>query len=327
LTARAEVNLDFQYGAEATRGTTAPANRRFSEIICLPDWGGELFPHSSPAGKGVRSVTVGNQLTTIPFSGPWNFNDLAVLFALHGHYVAPVVAAGVATWTNSPSLIQANTSKTASAEWGDANGVETANYMICPTLNLVAARGGLEVNGNFMARKTTTGGAFTATPTQNAQATANEKEVDVWLVDGTGDLFSQPAKWTGSYKVEVNMPDVVVPDYPLNSSNDSYDQVVEGKPGYATNFTTRYNAAGLALLSTMEVGAIKYLGLEVLGPLISGSDYYRFRFSQALVITSVPKRETVDAVRGLTFGFAPVETNEFNYKAYQAELKNTLLAL
>lgn len=323
----ATVNQQFQWGAEAVRGGGGAAGKKFSELVPTVGLAGDIFTHMGKGVKGLTSTTQGNKWAEIPFTGPWNFNDLAVLFACHGIYAAPVVTGSVAAWDLEPSLIAENTAKTLVGQYGDTNRVREIRHIIIPTLGLVAARGGLEVNGKMLGQKGSDLGGFTSTPTTLNQATADEVAVDVWVVDDPADLFVQGTKFAGAYKVDAGLNDLYVPDYPLNSSTDSFSGTVEGVPGVSVKITTRTDDEGWALYDAMEAGAVKYLGLEAIGPLISGTDFYSFQFSMPLLITKVPSYEDVDAVYGITFEAGAKVDSNFNSKLYKALITNTLLAL
>lgn len=318
---RAGVDLDFQYGAEATPGAGGAANRKFAELVCLPDYTGEMHEHRGQALKGLSSTTLGNMGVTIPFSGPWNFNDLAVLHAVHGNYAAPVAGGdGTYLWTSEPSMIARNSPKTLCGEWGEATKVQLTGGIVIPDLKLVAARGGLEVSGTMIGMAPDMGDTvFTATPTQPPAVPADEIAVGVWLTDLLADLGDSGQRWNDAYKVEVAMNGFRVPDYPINVDNAGYDGTVEAVPDFVVTFTTRYNAAGLALYANMQAGDRKYMRLWALGPVFgTGSAQYEYTLDIPLVITKVPKAEDVDAVRGLTYELKPVKDSGFSYKLYKA---------
>lgn len=318
-----------QIGIEAggAPGTAVAATKRLQALAIMlnPEVESDEF---KPRGyKFPTIVTPTKEWCAGDLEGRLTYNEFQYPLALAVNSPVIVGAAGVFTWTFTPSSTAPDTVKTATIENGSAVRAHRAAGLVLPELSYTIDRdNGTEVGGTALALRLEDG--ITLSP--GAVEVNNLAPV---LVGETSLFMDALFANIGTTKllrcktVEWSLGGRFGPVWAIDASQPSYVGTVETEPSCQLTVTMQADAQGMGLLPVLRAGDVRYFRVEANGGPIGGTGTNRrFRHDMALEVADVGDFSEEDGVTSIDWTFDVVHNTAMGM-AQTFELRNGQAAL
>jgi hypothetical protein len=164
-----------------------------------------------------------------------------------------------------------------------------------------------------------------AAPTSADQQPILGNQVSVYLADTYAGLAGASAL-TRALSANFDISDRFGQLWALNRSNGSWAVPVEKKPQVQMKLKLEADDTGMDLLSYMRQGTKKFIRIECVGPLISGSDYYGFDIDMCGKVGEISDFSDEDGIYAIEWTFNANYDSTWT-KALELTLVNKLASL
>lgn len=320
--ARESGNIIQQVGVQPDFGTAAAATRKLAGLTFII---GDKVDVKTYRRKGAKfnDVYVNNKKWTEgTYEGPGSYNELCyILASLFPYTVAAVEgASGAFKWTFLPSAEGNDDAEVLTIEEGDDEAAEMYQDVTLQSLDLGFTRDDVNCSGNFFAKpKDDVFSALSEDAAQLASRPMSGNEVDVYMDSTFAGIGT--TKLTDVFEARFAMGNKRDPKWVLNSANKSWKESKEIIPDGTLMISTEHNSQSRALRAALE--AAKFFRVQSIGPLITGSTYYRFRLDFCGKILNPDRQPDLDGIYGFNYEFGSFLENTMG-RGYSFEIINQL---
>lgn len=320
MAGRAIVGSRLYLQKEVTPGTPlVAAMKRIDSLRQVrPSWSGEAEPFKGGSGKAVTTAVFTDEQGSIAMEAAPCFNGLG--YIAQSRMGVPTITTPVDATLARQSVFKINpddvdTNGFYTAVWGDSAQAIKSPYAAFQSLGFDARRKSIAVSTSMVAKAFETGATIPSSgvidvPSVPIQPNKADVHLDVsWAALGTTLMLAY-------YVMNLQFGDKFAPDAPINSSIDSYEQLLEAEDQPATvELTVGFDAAALALMDNYQKGEFIFLRYGVNGPVIEDDINYRAQWDLCLLILARKDVTTApdSPVRVINFSCAvakdPVSSN------------------
>lgn len=322
---RSSLNQNVQIGVETTPGTPVAATKRLQSIGIEPSITVEK-DNFRPIGSKFNALsTLGKEWAEAAITGRATYTELQ--YVLSSVVNTPVVttSSGVSTWVFTPSTRADDVPKTFTVEHGSNVRADRFSYGLVTEVGMSFSRDAIEVTGSMMAKAIEDGIVMTSTGvTALALIPVLPTQVSVYLDDSAATLGT--TKLTRLISGEFSLGGRYGPVWVLDAANPSFVNHIETEPDLTATLTMQADSQGMGLLTPLRTGDTKFLRIEAIGPVISGTDEYRLTIDLAGKVSDTGGFSDADGVYAIEFSLLGVHDGVWD-KAMQITLVNNLPAL
>lgn len=310
------INQTLQIGLEATPGTAVPANRR---IDCVNFKFGPKGEFKKTAGTGRKYDSV-QQLNAEwvegSFDGSMDYNGLLYLFAGALGIPTPTAhgSSSVAKdWILDAILSGSRQPQTYSFEQGEnATRAHKFAYGLINKIGYKLSRKtDASCNGGVLAQSVSDGITMTSSPTAIPLKPITGQQFNLYLDSSSGSIGT--TQLTKALTAEFSMDGIYGPAWYANRAFSSFSAHVDLKPNASVKFAVAADAIGMAPLTNMRKGDIRYLRVETVGDVIDNT--------QLITITGGPTGGT------FTLTYKGQTTTGIAYNAAASAVQSAVQAL
>ncbi len=299
---RTTLTQQTQLGVETTPGTSVAANRRLRSVSIDLAPEGNIRAFRATGSKFPSVAAPGKEWSSGDMEGAGTFTELLyVISGILGSPATTTPTGGTTTrqhdWTIAPSALQ--DPKTFTVEKGSSVRAHKASYVFINELGLEFNREEINVEGGVVGQAITDGVTLTGSPTDIALIPILPSQVSVYLDTtfaglGTTKLLSvMSANWSLGDRFETF--------WPLDAAVPSFKDAFEVEPSSEITLTMEADATGMALLTPLRAGDIRYVRIEAVGATIEGALPYRLRLDCPLRFTEMPGLDDEDGIYGVSY--------------------------
>lgn len=265
--------------------------------------GGQSF---TSAGSNVATAYMsGDEWGVWNVEGVQDFNSLGLVAASTlGKATTTTAEPGAYKHVFTPKGFGTDDVATYTAQFGDSVAAIQASQFAFNSFGLTIQRGTLGITSSALSRKLNFGATLATTGVTNIPAVPiHPTSYDVYADDTWATLGT--TKMLACYEFSITNPDKFVPDAPINSAVDGFEQLVVGADRqFDVSISLALDAAGVAMVSNnFRNGAIKFFRVETEGALIGTTEKYTLTYDLAVLITGVGQ---VQAQQGSNIATLPL---------------------
>lgn len=297
----AQIQKEVTPGTAITDAMLRPASLRLRPGVNTE--GGSSF---TAAGANAPTAYLGGDEWGVwGVEGIQDYNTLGYIAeSVLGTSVTTGPADGASTHVWSPKDYGADGLATYTTQFGDNTSAIQAAQLAFNSLGITIQRGTLGITSNAISRKLnfgatlTTVGATTVPAVPIHPTSYNVYADDTWAGLGTTKLLA-------CYEFNVTNPDKYVPDSPINSAVDGFEQLIQADGReFNVDIQVAIDVAGVSLVTNhYRAGALKFFRIETEGALIGATSRYKMTYDLAVRITGVGE---VTAVSGSNVAVLPL---------------------
>src|SRR5579872_232539 len=265
------VNQHIQVGAESTSalGTAVACGK---ELLCF-DWTPAIqadVTYYRATGHKYDSESEENmEWMETTLAGWMDYNGL--IYVAGGVYGAasPVthgVSATAKDWIWTPPITGSVVPQTLTWQQGDSNRARQFAYGLFTDFGYKIDRKSTTVSGKMLGQLISEGITLTASPTAIALAPVVGKQVNIYL-DSTSAALGT-TQLLRVLALDYATAGVYGPFWTLNRANPSFTAHVDLAPKATVKLKVEADAAGMALLATMQQGSTQYMRVNAQGKVI-----------------------------------------------------------
>lgn len=282
-----------QIGVETTEGTEVNATKILPNFQFTLDPQMNFKTYSATGSKFTTSVVPGSEWTEGEFEGPLSFGEIIYPLSSIANYAAPVTALGASTWTFTPGLNTADTTKSFTLEIGSTAAYEQVLGLFFNGITFTFSPEDAEVKGSFIGKETKvlTSGFTNASMTTIENKVANATKTELYYASSFAGLSSGTLV-TRAFNAELSIEDKYGTFKAMNASNSSYTGRMEKMPDAKLVLTLGAEYTGSDFvepitLADARAGTTNYLRLittttEVIG---TSALVYTFQVDMACKVT------------------------------------------
>ncbi len=299
---RSALAQTVQWGVESTEGTAVAADKFLSSIGVEPNLevGMDLYRAMGSNWPGVATLL--NEASTFDLTGRPDFNQ--IIYPLAGAMSAPVIttpSGGTLSRQYVFNLVRsgADTRKSFTIEWGDANFAEKAAGVVFPDFNLAISPDALEIGGRGIGKAITSGITLTPTPTAVASKIETPLQFNVYADDTFGTLGG--TKLTRALSANFGFSNHWGRIRTIDRTTaGSHAATIQTEGDSACDLTIMRDTVGQAFLTIMRSGATKWIRLEAIGAVIEAAITYSMIIDFAAKIGDAPSFGTDQDIATIT---------------------------
>ncbi len=326
MSARADVNIQSQLGAESTPGVAVPADTRFPsiDIEISPEHTKQFF---RGAGSKFNTIGVMNKNWAMgSYKGPLNYTELAWVLASYSNYAAPgAVGTGGYGWTFAPGTGgTADTIKTYTIERGDSEDAAVATNAIFNSLDIEITRDTGTISGEVVAKLFSVGNTLTGTPTTLANTPVSMNDMSIFLDSTSAGLGG--TKLTDVFKLSVKLPKKYELKWVIDAAQTSWADIVEQYMTPKLTLEAEFSTQMRALYNALKADNVDNYFLRALaeGNNIGAGADYTFQSDFALQFTDAKEQRKGNGdVYAYNFEFEVMADADWG-KAWEIYLVNAL---
>jgi hypothetical protein len=324
---RGSVNRGIQVGVETTPGTPVAANKLFPSmsLSIKPEIDNKAYRtngYKLPGTNKIIHFDGGAEL-----SGPLNPNEL--VYFLNTFVTGVITTPGGGTTSRkhkfSPTATGTDAFKTLTVQEGDATAATQMAFGAMVDFGVTVNDAGADVTGTLVGYAPTVT-TLTPTPTAIGQVPFGPREIDVYIDPTFGAIGT--TKVSDALSFRFNITGKQVKKRVLNTTFQSFKELVEGTPNLTAGFTTEHNlqSRNIYISVVPALNPVYYIRLKATGSLIEGAIPYSLQLDLAAQIVDMDP-EDVESIWGMSYGLNPVYDSAFGNKMFDIEAVNTLTAL
>jgi len=343
---RSSVAQVSQIGLEATPGTAVAATKRLGSLSLSPSISTEAEPFRPEGLKFPTLMVLNREWTEVEGEGIPTYEE--VIYPLSGAVDTAVVTqvmdgatpTGAYEWAFTPETTVADDPKTFTLERGQAGvQAERFSHLLFTQFGLDVSRSEVTMSVSGIAKAAEKGITPTpglAVPTDLTPITPGQ--FSVYMADTHAALSvsgaSDPAKRLGRViSTAPSIEDRYNPAWFVNQAEQSFTTWVENPDGVGGGFplTVEANQEGMAHLDSLRSGALKFLRLEALGPVIYNAGAMpnlrmMFRWDMAVRVESAEGWSDEDGIYAIPWAFVAMHDSTWG-KAQQITVRNEVASL
>lgn len=327
MAGRGSVNRQIQVGVESTPGTPVAANKLLPSMSITPN------PEIDNKAYRTQGFKIPGTNKIIHFdgggtlSGPMNYTE--IIYLLNTLITGVISTPGGGTTSRkhkfSPTATGTDAYKTLTIQEGDATAATQMAFGTLIDFGLTANDDGADVTGTFVGYAPTVT-TLTATPTAIAQLPIGPREIDVYIDPTFGGIGT--TKISDALSFNMNIGNKQVKKRVLNTTYQSFKDLVEGVPTLSAGFVTEHNLQSRNIYAgvTAASNPVHYIRLKATGPIIEAAIPYSFQLDIAAQIIDMDT-EDVSEIWGHSYSLNPVYDTSFGNKLFDIEVVNTIATL
>lgn len=320
-----------QFGAESTPGVAATVNR-FLDSLSLtiqPQGTSDLYV---PSGSKLNTTVIrpGQRWVQAPFSGRMTYSQIDYIVS-SAFRVATIStpSGGTNSRLHVYDLAQsaADTIQTYTIEVGNSNRAQKFTYGYVNDLTLEFAKNTSNISGTFMGQALQDDVTLSSVPTSGniGNVVIAPDTFDVFFADTQAGLASA-TKLGRAFKATFKLSNRQSPVFAMNSSNTSFEAIVEQKPSIELTLTLGYDDEGYGPLSKLTAGSTQFIRIKSSGANIEGSIPYMFQLDMAGAVTKYPTPGELAGALTVDWTFNEVYDSTWG-KAVEIRTQNALASL
>jgi hypothetical protein len=321
MSERASIHQSIQVGTETTAGVAVPASRRLAGVAVQLNPKAEVTTFKAGGSKYASTTAKSKEWSEGSISGVPTYTELALLLASNfGNATVVDNEDGTYTWSFQSQSHGADVVKHFTIEQGSTVRAHRAAGCVVSDLTLSFNRSGgtQEVTGSLFGQAITDGVTMTSNATELALDPITAEHVTVYLdatqaALGTTDLdraFSVQVAHTGRFS----------PVWALKAAAPSYVADVEGAPELKATVTLAADAQGMSLLTSLRLGATRWLRVEA----ANGAN--ALTIDMPVRVSAVNEFSDEGGVFAITFELTAIHDDAFG-GSHSIELTNTIASL
>lgn len=324
---RSTIFQAVQIGAEATPGTSVAANRKLLGLGIEPSPQIEMDSFKPMGSKFVTVIQPGKDWVTANLTGVPLYSELQYPLCSALLNVTPVAGPVPSqTWTFTPTTSASDTPKTYTVEHGDGRGGKFTYGLVNEFAINIARNGSAKLDGSMIGRQYTDNITFTASPTSQSVQPLFPSQVSAYADDTSAGLGT--TKLTRALTANWRISDRWGPVWTLDAANASWVAHVETDPTCELEMLLEADAQGMGFLTNARAGSTKFIRVEAIGTLITGSTFHRLRIDVAGKLSEWGDFSDEDGVYAVTLTFAAAHESGWGTgKAMELSLINSVATL
>jgi hypothetical protein len=328
---RASVNQRVQVGAESLTalGTAVAANKTLLPFTFQFGASFDLATYMATGHKYPVVQEANEEWVDGSMSGSGCYNTLVYPLAGAMGTTTPV-ASGISTtakdWVYTPPIAGIKEPQTYTFEQGDGTTAEKLAYGLYTQFGYKFDRKSFEVSGTILAHQLQTGITMTSSPTNVALAPIVANQINVYMDDTQAGLgTTQALKFiSGDY----TMDGIYGPAWFVNRANASFSNHVDLAPKSTFKILLEADATGMALLSSVRAGVLKYIRVEAVGPVIDAGNSINDTFQHDMAVFVGKPDQFSDSNGVYAIGFECTIAEDPTWgKSQEVTLTNLITAL
>lgn len=284
---RASINQRIQIGAESLTalGTAVPANKNLLPFTFQFGPSFDLATYMATGHKYPVIQEANEEWVDGSLSGSGCYNTLVYPLAGACGTTTPTTSGSSTTakdWVFTPPIAGVKEPQTYTFEQGDGTTAEKLAYGLFTQFGYKFDRKSFEVSGTILAHQLQTGITMTSSPTNVPLAPIVANQVNVYIDDDQASLgTTQALKFiSGDY----TMGGIYGPAWFVNRANASFSNHVDLAPKSTFKVLVEADATGLALLSAVRDGVLKYIRVEAVGDVIDADNTINNTFQHDMAV-------------------------------------------
>lgn len=331
---RMTVNQRVQIGVESTAGTGVAATKLLEMFSWMAGIETDIKSFTPTGFKYVTEQIEEKEWMSWDFSGNMDYNGL--VYPISSVFGAATITAhgGSATakdWAFAPPSTGATSVKTYSIEQGDSVRAHKSYYNLFTDWGYKIDRGGAEFSttGKLICQPLQDGITLTSSPTAVALAPAASKHVNIYLDTASGSLGN--TQFAGQVlQFDYNFASAYSVFWSIDRSKASWNKHVDVKPASTIDMLVEADAAGMALLASVQSQTTGFLRVDAQGSQIASDGpstvLNEFIHDMAIKWAKPQKFEDNQGIYAIKFSGTVVHDPTWN-AAQKLTLTNLLTAL
>jgi hypothetical protein len=331
---RMAVNQKVQIAAETTPGTGVAANKLLEMFSWGPGIEADVAEFAPTGFKYVTEAIEEKEWMSHDFSGNMDYNGL--VYPISSVFGSAAITAHLASttakdWKFTPPSTGATSVVTYSIEQGDAVRAHKSYYNLWTDWGYKINRNGKEfsTNGKLIAQAIQDGITLTGSPTAISLAPAASKQVLIYLDTTSGGLGVTP--FAGEIlQFDYSFQTAYSVYWSIDRTKTSWAKHVDVRPVSTINMLVEADAAGMALLTSLQSQTNGFLRVDAQGSQIAndgpGAIVNEFIHDMAIKWGKPQKFEDNQGIFAINFSGRIVHDTTWG-SAQKVTLTNLLTAL
>lgn len=316
-------------GFEATAGVAATVSRRLLSANVDFSPAGEIDAFRPSGSKFPAISSVGKEWSEGDLEGKATYDEMYVWLCMNLGAPTTTTPGGGTDSREHVWPIKAfdpQDPRTVTLERGSSVRAQRALHMYLNSIGLEYSRSEINLTGDVMARQIEDGITLTGSLTDFPLVPVLPKDTSIYMDTTLAGIGV--TKLLRAIEADWNLGDRFGQVWPINAALDSFAAIYETEPDAEVNLTLEADAAGMAPLTVVREGDIRYVRIETIGPIIEAAIPYSLVCDFAVRAKEFPEYGDEDDLMTIEYPFGMFVDSDFGVgQVGEITLVNTTAAI
>lgn len=327
MSERTSITQVCQIGVESVPGTGVAATKRLASVMIKPSIQAEVQKYRAAGYKYPTVAALGKAWTKASYEGALTYTELVYFLSSIMKKVTPTIEGdGPAySWIFAPATTVEDVVASFTTEYGSAVRAGKFTYGLVNGFGYSINRNEAKISGDMIGQLYTDGITLSSSGvTEVDLVPVLPAQVNVYLDTSAAGLGT--TKLTRVLSVDYQVSDRFGTAWTLDRANTSWAAAVETEPKAEMKLKVEADAAGMALLATINNGDSRFMRVEALGGEIETGVNYTFIHDLCGKVTGIGEFGDDDGLTSIEFTLSQMHDATWG-KSTEFEVVNTLSAL